>query len=259
MVSLNELVSGFKKLGLKPGDTVMVHSSYKSFGGVEGGPQTVIDALLTVLTPEGTLLMPAFTLSFCEQFNETGKGLFDLNNSPSENVGILAEFLRKMPATKRSADPIHSVSAYGKLADELTTITDKSTFGKDSVYGKLHRLNAWIMSLGVNYTSGGNFVHYVEELLGVDYRYYKDFSGEIVIDGEKHLDTFTYYVRDRERNLKTNVEPLGKILEEKGLVNITKIGKSTIKMFRTQDIFRIETEEIKKNPLFMFQDSSGSE
>lgn len=34
---------------------VMVHSSLKSFGHVEGGADTVVDALMELLTPEGTL------------------------------------------------------------------------------------------------------------------------------------------------------------------------------------------------------------
>ena len=41
----------FRKTGLTAGDVVLVHSSYKSLGPVDGGPQTVVDALLEVLTP----------------------------------------------------------------------------------------------------------------------------------------------------------------------------------------------------------------
>jgi aminoglycoside 3-N-acetyltransferase len=56
MIGFRELVNGVKELGLEKGDVVLVHSSFKSFGGVEGGPQTVIDALLEVLGEEGTLV-----------------------------------------------------------------------------------------------------------------------------------------------------------------------------------------------------------
>ncbi|MBA7555354.1 hypothetical protein ES705_48015 [subsurface metagenome] len=52
MIGFRELVNGVKELGLEKGDVVLVHSSFKSFGGVEGGPQTVIDALLEVLGKE---------------------------------------------------------------------------------------------------------------------------------------------------------------------------------------------------------------
>ena len=49
MLDYKKLVTEFKRIGLIENDVVLVHSSFKSFGGVEGGPQTVIDALLSTL------------------------------------------------------------------------------------------------------------------------------------------------------------------------------------------------------------------
>ena len=64
MISFDKLVFEFKRIGLSTGDTVLVHSSFKSFGGVEGGPQTVIDALKQVLGVKGTLIVPRFNFDF---------------------------------------------------------------------------------------------------------------------------------------------------------------------------------------------------
>ncbi len=66
MLTFDTLTTEFRAIGVAPGDTLRAHSSYKSFGGVEGGPQAVIDALLEVLTPEGTLIMPNFNFDFCK-------------------------------------------------------------------------------------------------------------------------------------------------------------------------------------------------
>lgn len=63
-ISFDELVLNFQKAGLTSGDVLLVHSSYKSFGGVEGGPQTVIDAIRSILTDEGTLIVPTFNYDF---------------------------------------------------------------------------------------------------------------------------------------------------------------------------------------------------
>ena len=41
-------------LGLCKGDAVLVHSSFKSMGAVEGGIQTLVDALLSVIGDSGT-------------------------------------------------------------------------------------------------------------------------------------------------------------------------------------------------------------
>ena len=52
------LAADFIQLGLRPGAIVMVHSSLGQIGWTEGGPVTAIEALLEVLGPDGTLVMP---------------------------------------------------------------------------------------------------------------------------------------------------------------------------------------------------------
>jgi len=249
--SIQKLVDSFKELGLNDGDVVLVHSSFKSLGPVEGGPKTVIDALLTVLGKEGTLVVPTFNFSWCEDYNKTGKGYFDVDNTPSK-MGILTEFVRKMPGSKRSAVPIYSVAVHGKLADELSSISDRHVFGRDSIFGKLHRLNAWIMIIGLSYNNSFTFVHYVEVMEGCDYRYDKDFSGEIVVGGKKHWDTFTMLVRDLDKGVLTMVDPMGEIFDQRGIVRIKQIGQSTVRLFRTQDAYNITAVEMKRNPRLLY-------
>ena len=60
-VTQSEIAAGLARAGMRPGDTVLVHSSLSRFGHVEGGANAVIDALLQALGPEGTLIMSAIT------------------------------------------------------------------------------------------------------------------------------------------------------------------------------------------------------
>ena len=60
MIGFNDLVNGFNNLGIRNGDILMVHSSYNSFGGVEGGARTVIKALLI-----RALVAVLLQLTFC--------------------------------------------------------------------------------------------------------------------------------------------------------------------------------------------------
>ena len=64
MLTFEQLVEGFRDLGVEEGETLLVHSSYKSLGEVDGGPQTVVRALEAALGPEGTLIMPTFNFDF---------------------------------------------------------------------------------------------------------------------------------------------------------------------------------------------------
>ena len=52
-VTRDNIVSGLRKLGLGSGDLVTMHSSLKSLGHVEGGAQTVIEALIETVGPQG--------------------------------------------------------------------------------------------------------------------------------------------------------------------------------------------------------------
>ena len=48
-------------LGLRAGHHVLVHSSLSSLGHVDGGAETVVRALLDVVGPTGTVLVPTLT------------------------------------------------------------------------------------------------------------------------------------------------------------------------------------------------------
>jgi len=59
-IGQEELVRQFRDLGIKTGDCLLVHSSLSKIGYVNGGAETVIEALTAAIGPEGTLLMPSF-------------------------------------------------------------------------------------------------------------------------------------------------------------------------------------------------------
>ena len=94
----------------------MVHSSLSSLGTVEGGAETVMEALLQALGNEGTLVVPTFTDEVVARYNGF---VFDVSNTPSY-VGAITEAARARPDALRSHHPWHSVSAIGPMADDLT-------------------------------------------------------------------------------------------------------------------------------------------
>jgi aminoglycoside N3'-acetyltransferase len=168
-------------------------------------------------------------------------------------MGILTEFFRNMPNVVRTAIPIYSVAISGKYKEELSSITDKHVFGKGSIFGKLHDKNGKIMIINLSWQDSWTFAHYIEKLVGVNYRYEKIFSGKVIVGDKSVQETVTMSVRDLDKGVETNVEPIGKILEERNLVKIKKIGKSTIKLMSTKEIVPVVIEEIQKNPSLMYE------
>lgn len=242
MITFDELVSEFKRIGLTTGDVVLIHSSFKSFGGVEGGPQTVIDALILVIGNEGTLIVPRFNFDF-----STYGTPWDVRNTPS-HMGIISEFVRKDPRSRKVFHPIYPFSIIGKHADELVKHRYKGGYSKDSIFNQLRVLDAKIIQIDKDYKST-TIIHHVEEMMEVDYKYHKDFTGYVIDEnGKKYKDTFSLYVRDWEKGFVTDVLPIGKILEDEGVMKIDKIGNATVWHMKAEDVYQCTVNAIKKNP-----------
>ncbi len=71
MYSIEELANDFRKLGIRTGDTVMLHASVRPVGEVAGGPDAIHLALKSALTSDGTLMMYA---SCPRHYDELGRG-----------------------------------------------------------------------------------------------------------------------------------------------------------------------------------------
>lgn len=247
MINRQELVSGFRTCGIGAGDTLLVHSSYKSLGGVEGGPQVVIDALLEVLTHSGTLIMPTFNFDF-------NKGApWDVRNTPSQ-MGVLTEIVRCDPRAKRVFHPFYSFAIIGKHAELLTQERYKSSYERNSLFGKLRDLDGKIMIIGLDYTHSLTFVHHVEQMEGVDYRYIKAFTGQVTDEnGQTREDTFYMLVRDLEKGVVTQVNPMGALLERLGVVQLHQIGDAEVKVMKANAAYEAIAREMKRDPFLMYQ------
>jgi aminoglycoside 3-N-acetyltransferase len=242
LISFDKLVSEFRRIGLSNGDVLLVHSSFKSFGGVEGGPQTVIDALMNVLGSEGTLIIPRFNFDF-----STYGTTWDVRSTPS-HMGIISEFVRKDPRSKKVFHPIYPFSIIGKYADELIKHRYKGGYSKDSIFHQLLVYDAKIIQIDKVYKST-TLIHHAEEILKVDYKYYKNFTGYVIDEnGKKYEDTFNLYVRKINEGYVTDVLPIGKILEDDGVMKIDKIADATIWYMKARDVYDCTVKAIQKNP-----------
>ncbi|MEN8173403.1 MAG: AAC(3) family N-acetyltransferase [Chloroflexota bacterium] len=247
MLKFDDLATEFKALGLESDDTLLVHSSYKSFGGVDGGPQTVIDALLAVLGAEGTLIMPTFNFDFCK--NEP----WDVRSTPS-HMGAITNMVREHPEARRVFHPIYSFAVLGAQAEFLTKDHYKSSYERNSLFGKLRDLDGKIMIVGLSYTNSMTFFHHVEEMEGVDYRYMKYFTGMVTDEhGKTYQDTFSMLVRDVEKDVITEVNPMGALMESAGIVSMRQIGDASVKLMGANEVYDFTVREMKRDPKLLYQ------
>lgn len=248
MLTFEKLVEGFRELGVEVGDTLLVHSSYKSFGEVDGGPRTVIRALEVALGTQGngTLIMPTFNFDF-------NRGApWDVRTTPSK-MGVLTELVRTDPRAKRVFHPFYSFAILGKHAEILGSLRYKSAYERNSVFGKLRDLDGKIMVIGLSYNNSMTFFHHIEQMEGVDYRFLKQFTGEVIDEnGITYTDTFEMLVRDIDKGVMTMVDPMGALMEQAGVIKSAKIGKADVKLMKANEVYEFTAREMKRDPHLLY-------
>ncbi|MDL2211438.1 DUF4910 domain-containing protein [Erysipelotrichaceae bacterium OttesenSCG-928-M19] len=205
-------------LNITKGDTVLVSSSIKQLvrDGRDNGEvfdaNDFIEYLMDVVGEEGTLLFPTYNWDFCKGDK------YDYNNSPSQ-TGILSQVALDREDFKRTKHPIYSFAVWGKDQDLFCNLENKSAFGKDSPFAYLHKKGKNLI-IDVGLVHSFTFVHYVEECIGVSYRYLKEFKSIYVDEkGNEETRSYTMYVRNLEDNVTNLVDPLGdKMFEENKII-----------------------------------------
>ena len=158
--SVQKLKEDILKLGIKKGDVILMHSSYKSLGELDGGAKAFYDTMLEVLGDEGTLVIPTLSYESVTRDNP----VFDLKTTPS-CIGYLTEYFRtKVDGVVRSVHPTHSCCAVGKYAEEITKshYLDVTPVGENSPFRKLVEYSGKILMLGCD-PRRNTSMHGVEE------------------------------------------------------------------------------------------------
>jgi len=119
-VTKESLKGDFARIGIKEGDTIMFHSSLSRLGEVDGGAETLIEALLETVGRGGTVVVPTFhglSLTAGDYTNDL-EPCFDARHTPSR-VGKVTEMFRHRKDALRSCHPTHSVAAIGQNASYI--------------------------------------------------------------------------------------------------------------------------------------------
>ena len=150
------------------GGVILVHSSLRSIGRVEGGGEAVLDALIEYFTDMGgVLIIPTHT------WLRLGEDITLDMNDRKTSLGILSDLAAGDPRGVRSENPTHSCALFGnrEIIDRL--IQGESTLStptaKESLWGRLYDEGAKIVLVGVGLEKNTYF-HAVEEMLGLPNR-----------------------------------------------------------------------------------------
>lgn len=167
MLTKEKLYSSLEKLGILPSDTVIMHTSLKKIGKIEGGAEALLDWLVEYFTRGGGLFcVPTHTWHLLLQNTPT------LDLTKNESVcGVFTQIAAAHKNAVRSLHPTHSMVVFGRdacqfIEREKNSVTMVSPSG---CYGAFYEACGKILLVGVGQDKN-TYLHSVEERLGVPNR-----------------------------------------------------------------------------------------
>ena len=159
MFTKEQLIQQIRAMGVQPDDTVLIHTSMKAIGEVEGGADTVIDAFIDCL-PDGLFLVPTHTWGVVNK----DQPVYDVR-STVPNIGALPRTAALRKDGIRSLHVTHSIWAHGKDAESFIQGEERaeSPCPAGFAWSRLADVHAKILLLGVNH-SRDTFIHAIDEL-----------------------------------------------------------------------------------------------
>lgn len=231
------------KMGLREGDTVIVHSSLKALGYVVGGSVAVVAALLDAVGPEGTIVTPSHSYGHSDPATWTSPPVqpewldtirehlpsFDPQTTPTTKMGRIVETFRTWPGTLRSRHPETSFCANGKNAEVVTANHSYDMLqGNQSPLARIYDLDGKVLLMGVGYDRNTSF-HLAE------YR----------IDETPLKKSHTLVDENGSREFRTTEQidnmndawllELGDAFEQSRRVSVAKVGQAESRLFSQRE------------------------
>lgn len=244
-VTKEDIKRGLRRLGLKRGDVVGVHSSLSSFGYVEGGVDAVIDALLETVGEEGTIVMPTYSTNR-EDVKRTQREVelgvtwkskilpYDPKETPCW-TGKIPDTFRKRKGAIRSLNPTHSLAAIGPKANELI-----------QGWNKLLEADGYILLLGVD-LSCCSAMHLAEKEVQLPLHILEKIEppSELL---EKYGPDLGWPKWDIGYGPYPDFAKMEEPCKEHGIMKEVKIGEATVKLLRLRELISLYAEYLREDP-----------
>lgn len=250
MYTKEDLITGMKNIGINNSGTLLVHSSMKAIGDVEGGAETVLDAF-TEYMKDGLLIFPTHSW---DRINKTNN-IFDPETEPS-CVGILSNLFMKRPGVIRSWHPTHSVAAIGRDAPEYTSGEEKTDTpcSRKGCWGKLYDRKAQILFLGCS-TKRNTFIHGVEEWYRIPNRLAETREDLKIKSPDGNLINCPQHSHHSPAgDISQNYDKIQAPLLYKGISVMGKIGDAESYLCNAVEMADTTGEFLKKNPDLFLDD-----
>ena len=232
------LIHKFSQLGIKQGDTLLVHTSLSSLGYVVGGSEALFLALREVIGEQGTIVVPSQTVEISDpaswQYPPVPQEWHDVirssipayskNLSYSKAMGAFSQFIGILPDSIRSNHPMYSFTAIGEKAIEIIgqDIVD-FPFGEESPLARMYSIGAKVLMIGTDFETNTS-LHLAENRLNREV--IQERSKILTKDGEKWIS-----FKNIELDIYDDYLEVQKNFMEQYTVNHISINESNVYLF----------------------------
>ena len=193
MIYEKDILKQLEAFQIKPGKPVLVHTSLKAIGEIDGGADTLLSALISYFAKDGGLL--------CIPTHTWTQTVMDRRNAET-CVGVLSNVAAAHPDGVRSMHPTHSIIVFGDKETVLKFVQKEAHVNTptspEGCYGNFYRENGYILLIGVGHDKN-TFLHCVEEKLQVPNRLTNDMVERTIIHEDGKLEKkFLYWFDESE-------------------------------------------------------------
>lgn len=247
LVNQADITKTMRELGIQQGDYMIVHSSLNSFGYVDGGADTVIDALIQTVGENGGVFVP--TLTGTRHDGPNSPPHFHVKHTPTW-TGRIPETLRKRKNARRSLHPTHSLAGIGHRIDTFLAQHEacETPCGRESPYFKLAQHGGYIVLIGVD-QQANTTIHTAEELARVPYHLQPEPTPVFITDYDntEQRCILTLHCWQTPRDFQRIDRPL----RQKSIMRIGRIGNAQVRVIRSLPMVQWLTAKLQRDPTYL--------
>lgn len=245
----DDLADALRSAGLNEGDTVYFSTQLYGIGPLRDVStrnqyvETVYSAMLSVIGPRGTLVVPTFT----QQVGRFGVP-FILEETESL-TGIFGEYIRMRADSIRSLHPVFSVASVGRCAGEICSDVSPVAFGVESAFDRMVRMGSKAVCMGFDYYSGHitSLMHLVETAFSVPYYYNKLIYSPVFAHGSQINKPYVINVKYLDADCQFDYRTYIDALAEGKAIGSHKVGRGMIYLVDSKVMFNTGVELLKDN------------